>query len=223
MSTASPWTAIRLGLIDVFTFCAADQILSPGEISLPFETPLWSAEWRDRRRTMIHPGQGHALYLKINTIVGNGWDDYSWETLDTGLAKGAVATGITDTFEVSSGLRRFTLQAQSWCLEETEDLNSADIIERIRTRMYWERNIQRLLDVNVDCSDILPSRDMARKIDGKTFSITALDFVFTACVIETDPIPTGWIEHVILTSHEQEGGVDVPASLRMIEEELPPA
>jgi hypothetical protein len=223
MSTASPWATIRPALIDVFTFCAADQILSPGEVSRPFETPLWAAEWKDRRVSFIHPGQGHALYLKINTIVGRGWDDYAWTSLDTGLAAGLPATGLFDVFEVSSGYRRFTLQAQSWCLEDTEELTSSDIIERIRTRMYWERNIQSLLGANVSCDDILASRDMTATIDKKRFSITALDFVFTACVIETDPIPTGWIEHVILTSHEQVGGIDVAASLRMIAEELPPA
>lgn len=218
--SASPWKAIRLGLIDVFTFCAADQITSPGGIHLPFETPAWSAEWKDRRITMIHPGQGFALYLKINTITGRGWDDYAWEMLDTGLVAGEAPTGIFDSYEVSSGLRRFTLQAQCWSLEETDDHNSSDIIERLRTRMYWQRNIDKLLEVNVDCSDILNSRDMTATIDRKRFSITALDFVFTACVVETDPIPTGYIEHVIITSHEQAGGEDVQPSLRMIEEEL---
>ncbi len=215
---ASPWKAIRVGLIDVFTFCAADQITSPGGVHLPFETPAWAAEWKDRRVTMIHPGQGMALYLKINTIVGRGWDDYTWEELDTGLVQGKAATNETDVYEVSSGLRRFTLQAQCWSIEESDDFNSSDVIERIRTRMYWERNIQRLLECNVDCSDILNSRDMTATIDKKRFSVTALDFVFTACVVETDPIPTGWIEHVIVTSHEQAGGDDVTSSLRMIEE-----
>ena len=223
MSIASPWKAIRPVLIDVFTEAAADQIVSAGGMNLPFETPVWAAQWKDRRVTFIHPGQGHALYLKIGTIVGRGWDDHTFEMLDTGLAVGLPATGIQNVFEVTSGLRKFTLQAQDWCLEESEDRNSSDIIERLRSRLDWGRLRQKFLDVNVDLTDTLGSRDMTATIDRKRFSITAIDFVFTACVIETDPIPTGWIEHAIITSHEQAGGVDVKASLRMIAEELPPA
>lgn len=222
MSTASPWARMRPVLIDVFTECATDQITSPGGVHLPFETPAFSAEWKDTRVNFIHPLQGFALYLKILTVVGRGWDDYSWEMLDTGLAAGKPATNVFDVFEVSSGMRRFTLQAQIWCPVESDEVNAGDIAERIRTRMYWERNIQALLAVNIDPTDILQARDTSAVMDRKHWGIVSMDFIFTACVIETDPIPTGWIEHVILTSHEQEGGVDVAASLRMIDETLPP-
>lgn len=219
----SPWIDIKKTLIEVFTNVAVDQITSPGGIHLPFETPAWMAEWKDRRVSFIHPGQGHALYLKITSVIGRGWDDWTYPEKDTGLAAGEAATGVIDVFETVSGMRRFTLQAQDWSIEETDEVSSFNVIERLRSRMEYNSSRQRLLASNIDFTDVGASRDMTATIDKKRFSITALDFTFTACVIETDPIPTGYFTHVILTSHEQAGGVDVQPSLRMINETLPPA
>lgn len=222
MSKPSPWIEIRKALLDCFTRCAVDQITSEGGINLPFETPEWVAEWKERRAEFIHPLQRHALYLKITSISSKGWDDQAHEEVDTGLVQGKPATGITDVFETLSGIRRITLQVQSWCLEETDELSSINIIERLRTFVDYNSTRQRLLAANIDFTNMGPSRDMTATVKGKRYSITAADFVFSACVIETDTIPTGYIERIILTSHEQAGGEDVHSVLRMIEETLPP-
>lgn len=221
--TASPWKRIKPALIDVFTKVGADQITSPGGVHLPFETPEWIAQWRDRRVEFIHPGQGYGLFLKITNIVGLGWDDITYESLDTGIMAGLPASGVIDVFETTSGIRKFKLQAQVVCDEESDDLSAADVVERLRDRMWFNSSIQQLLAVNVAIVDIGNARDMMTTIGKKRMSVVNLDFDFAACVISTDPIPTGYIEHVILTSHEQAGGVDVDASLRMIAELLPPA
>lgn len=222
MAKPSPWIDIRKAFIEVFSAVAVDQITSEGGVNLPFETPEWRAEWKERRAEFIHPLQGHALYLKIGSIVGRGWDDWSFDEQDTGLVAGKEATGNVDVFQTVSGLRRITLQIQSWCLEESDEISSINIIERLRTHLEFDSSRQRLLAANIDFTDFGPSRDMTATVKGKRYSITAAELVFNACVIETDTIPTGYFSRIILTSHEQAGGEDVRSVLRMIEETLPP-
>jgi hypothetical protein len=218
----SPWRDIRAALIEVFTKAAVDQITSEGGVHLPFETPAWAAEWKDRKVSFIHPLQGHALYLKVTTVVGRGWDESAFREFDTGLIAGNEASGETDVYEATSGLRRFTVQVQSYSLFETEELSSFDIIQRVCSRLDKYSSRQRLLEANVDLTDVGPTRDMTATVDKKRVSVTSVDFTFTACVIDIDPIPVGYFDRIILTSHEQADGEDATSSLRMIEETLPP-
>lgn len=216
------WTQVAPVLIALFTKAAVTQITSPGGVHLPYETPEWNAEWKNRRGPFIHPGQQLSLQLKVTSVVGKGWDENSFEELDTGTAVGEAPTGLTNVYEVTSGLRRFTLNVQAWVTEETDALSAQGVIDRVVTRMDTTANREQLLGVNVDLTDVGATRAMEAKYDNRLWNVVSVDFVFTACFTDTDIVPVGWIERIVLTSHEQNAGVDVQASLRMVEETLPP-
>lgn len=217
------WSTIKPVLIAAFTRCAImKQITSPGGVHEPLKTPAFEAEWKERARKAINPLYNFALYIQITSCVGVGGDDLSYAEQDTGIAAGEAASNVTDVFETLSGLRRFVLQVQAHSLENTDALDGHTIIERIRTRLDGSGPRAMLLDANIDFTDVGASRDMTMTKDGKRWSVVSCDFTFTAAINETDPIPVGWIEQVIMTSHEQNAGIDVQASLRMIEETLPP-
>lgn len=226
------WKQILPVLIEVFTRCAVTQVTSPGGVHKPLETPPWSAEWKERSATFVHPLVKARLELQITSVVGVGNDDSRKEELDTGVVAGEAAglppeeivpSGQTDLFETVVGLRRFVVQAQAWVPENTDSWSAHHIIERLRTRMDFDSSRQSLLAVNVDFTDVGASRPMNARKDGKLWSVVSIDFTFTAGINETDPIPLGWIERIVLSSHEQHApGNEVSASLRMIEETLPP-
>lgn len=218
-----PWTIIRPAILDLLTDVAVDQITSAGGVHVPLKTPKWNAEWGARRVQFIHPLQRQALYAKVTTCTAIGWDDNAFIAKDTGLAVGKPATGLTDVYQETAGLRKFNLNVQSWVLEEEDGLWCMETLERLRTYLDFESSRARLLAVNVDLTDVGASRDISKTIDKKVWSIGSMDITMTACVNNTDPIPIGWIERIILTSHEQEAnGVDVDPDLRMINERLPP-
>lgn len=217
------WSTVRPVLLALFSDIAVDQIKSPGKVHLPLETPKWNAAWKDRSLPFIHPIQKVALYLKITSSVGVGWDENDYVVMDTGVAAGKAATGRTNVFQVVSGQRRFTLNAQAWVLAEEDGFFAHSVLDRVRTRSDMESSRARLLAVNVDLTDCSAIRDMTATHEKRAFNIASCDFTMNAAINDVDPIPTGWIERVILTSHEQDApGHDVPDSLRTIEEVLPP-
>lgn len=217
------WSTIKPAILSLLTDVAVDQITSAGGVHELLKTPKWNAEWGARRVQFIHPLQKQALYAKVTSCVAVGWDDTAFVELDTGLAVGLPASGITDVFEQTSGLRKFVLNLQSWVLEEDDERWAIAVLERVRTYTDFTSSRARLLAVNVDLTDCGPSRDISKTIDKKVWSIGSMDITLTACVNAVDPIPVGWIERVILTSHEQEAdGIDVDANLRMVAEVLPP-
>lgn len=226
------WKQIMPVLIRLFTRCAVRQVTSPGGVHKPLETPPWSAEWKERSATFVHPIIQARLELQITSCVGVGNDMVEKTELDTGVVAGnaeglppeqIVPSGATDLYDVVSGLRRFVVQAQAWVPQNTDSWSAHEVIERLRTRMDFDSTRRELLDVNVDFTDVGASRAMPARKDGKLWSVVSLDFTFTAAINETDPIPVGWIERIILSSHEQHApGEEVSASLRMNDEMLPP-
>ncbi len=221
------WEQIVPEVLAVFSAVGIRQRYAPGG---SFNNPLfnhrfpeWKAAWKDRRfaAQSINPAIGAQLLIKLTSITTLGWDESAYGLLDTGLAVGEEATGVEDVFQTQSGNRVFIIQAQFWTTEEMDTLNGMLLMERLKTRMDANYARSRLLAVNVDFADVTNSRDMTTTIDGVQWSVVSADFSFGAVILETEPNTVGYIERVIMTSHEQNGGTDVQASLRQINETLP--
>lgn len=215
------WITINPVIVSVFTGIAVDQVLTPGAVD-DVNNPAFVAEWKDRKRQFINPIYNQALYLKVTTVQGIGWDESRLAMLDTGVRAGGNANGIYNLFETRCGLRKFNLQVQSWCLEDDDTISSSQTIERIRTGLGFDRIIQQLLDVNVDITDSGTSRDMAANWDKRRWSISSIDVTMTAAVNDTDTVPLGYIGQILLTSHAQAAaGTDLPIPPNVVDEAIP--
>lgn len=224
MTAPVTWETVLPGLLNLFSAVSVKQVTAPGGV-FDHQYPEWRAAWKDRKESsdFIHPHHHFQMLLKMTTCQAVGPVEKYYEMVDTGLAVGLPATGEQNLFELLGTYRKFTIQAQVWTTEETDDVLAMPILDRAATRLNGEWAQQRLIALNVDLTDTYAIRDLTRTIDGHQWSIASLDFLFTACLISVEPDPVGWIEKVVLTSHEQVSpGVDVSASLRMVNEQLPP-
>lgn len=161
----------------------------------------------------MHLGQNvkRALLLKVTSVIGIGEDETRYSE------EGGVVTA------TQCGQRRFTLQIQAHSTEHTDDGWGIAILERIRTRIRRRSSIDRLLSVGVSIIRLEQAIDVSRKMDQRVQSIANMDVILGAVVNEDDPIPAGWIEHVVITSHtEDASGIELPTALQLNEHEIPP-
>lgn len=218
------WEQIVPGLLRIFTACGATQRPDPQTGQFTRLYPKWEAAWKDRRGSgdFIHPVLGFGLFLKITSVAEIGWDDWTYDLLDTGLVVASDPTHQYDVYETQSGIRTITLQAQYWSTEEMDTLNGMLLMSRLKLKLDSDAARQQLLAINVDYTDVGPSRDMATTWNGRRWSITSADFTLNCAVVMTDTDPVGYIDRVIMTSHVQAGEQDVTSSLQQNNETLPP-
>jgi len=220
------WATIRPRLIEVFTDLALEpmgqQVQAYPGTANPYtiEVPPFQVNWRERNDNTapIHLLQEMAVDLKVTTVVGVGGDEWRYEMRDVPNADPPRQ----DLYEIVCGLRRFTLNVKVTVAEEQDSRWAFSVIERIRTRLYFSRSFNRMLEVGVDITDVLNGTDATFTSDKVRWSCATLDVVMTAVVNEVDTIPTGWIERIIWTSHIQDGGVDLPEPPNFTNEMLPP-
>lgn len=180
------WSEIRPGLVELFTELAQ----SPKG----YQAPQWKAEWRDsgdRKATPVTgPIKGVTLTLRITTIAGVGDDDARLE--DAG----------DDLQESIYGLRKVTLNLQCEAAHIDDSQWALSLLERIRTRMSRTRVVERLLDLNVGVIEILPARDVSAKSRQHTLSKANMDLLLTMVASDSDPVTTGVITEVWITTVE---------------------
>lgn len=173
------------------------------------DAPDWEAEWMERRdaNRMISPEQGGALYLKVTSCVPVGGDEFR-RVMHTFDVDGIPTE---DLVEITVGFRRITVQVQAWESEHTDLHWSIRTLEKLRTRLGRNSSMARMLAVNVDITDYGASRKMTQTINGRRWSIAAMDLILTAAFNDDEDLdPTGWIQRIILTSHAQTAGFDDP-------------
>lgn len=180
------WTEVRPGLVEIFTALA----------QAPSGTqPLgWLAEWRDMQRKATPnsgPLKGVTLTMKITAVVGIGSDDD---------VRYEQATPTSDLQETIYGLRRVTLRLETNASEVSDAQWALSILERIRTRLRRRRIVRELLQLNVGIISILAATDISSKSTQHTQSRAVMDLLLTMVASDRDPIPTGWIAGVTITS-----------------------
>lgn len=185
------WTDICPALVSVFTSIAVDDA-----------SGTWKAEWSDRHRDYISPEQGLALYLKVTSCVTIGEDEDRYDDDDS----------VTQT-----GLRRFILNVQADVAEDQDNRSALQTLERIRTRLRRRAVLDALLDVNVALVEVGNTQNVSATFDSRVWSIGSLDVTFCAAVNDTDPVPVGRIERVVMTSNVR------GALSNLTNEETPPS
>jgi hypothetical protein len=218
------WPTVLDTILQVFTQIATDQITLPSGKQDPILAPAWTAEWKGRAGSYTHPGQGFSLFLKVTDIQPLGWDEKNFPTLDTGLAVGDPATDEFNTYQQNSGMRQMNLQVQVESTEDLDDLFAVKVLDRIQTCLGWDSVIDQFLAINVDITDyrVRPIRDVKVAFDNRFLSAASMDVTLTACIISTDPSPTGYVATIVMTSHAQINGVDVPVPLNVLDDDIPP-
>lgn len=196
------WSAINPVLIELFTALA----LPAGEDWLQ-----WSAEWKDRNIAATNTRHRQMLYLKVMTVVGIGEDDRRLVYVTPGTT-GVDAPYADNLQETIYGLRRVTLNLRSHVTENSDDVSATAVLERIRTRLARRRSIDTLMGVNVDIVRIEAARDISKAYDKRIQSIATMDVILTMVASDMDPIPTGWVQSLVLTSAIQDtSGATLPS------------
>lgn len=171
------WSAICPALIQAFTAAASDQPESPA--------PPWTAEWADRARTLMHPDVGLALTLRVTSCVTINEDE---DRIDA------------DGVETQCGLRRFVVNVRAESTEDEDAASALQAVERVRTRIRRRKIADALLAVDVALIEVGSTQNVSATFDGRVWSIASLDVTFCAAINDTDPVPTGVIARVVLTT-----------------------
>lgn len=189
------WSEIRPGLVALFTELAQ----SPRGI----QAPEWNAEWQDGPRKAVPvsgPLRGVTLTMRITTIAGIGWDETRYESAPDGNLQ-----------EIIYGLRKVTLNLQTEATHVDDNQWALSILERINTRLSRSRSFDALIALNIGLTDILPARDISSRSRQHTLSRGSMDLILCMVASDRDPIPTGVLAKVEITSLiEDTDGVVMP-------------
>jgi hypothetical protein len=187
----------------------ADLAADPAKVT-PDSVPF-TAEWQEGQRSFTHDVQKISLLLKVTTVSIVGEDELR-----------RVFTESPAQF-VSTvwGLRRVTLQVQAQMTERTDGDFAMVPLMRIMTGLRRDASVAALQAVDVDI-DIGKAVKANFKDSGRVVSAANLDLFLFMLVSDQDPVESGWIETIELTSHVQNTpGVDIPLPLQMDHEILP--
>lgn len=194
------WSTIRPTLIEVLTEIGADTMRS---------RQGFNAAWKEGPRSFIHAVQKLELRLKITSIVGIGEDETRRELVDGEL------------IETQVGQRKFILQIQATTPEFTDTVHAFQATERIRTRIGRPRIIQRLLDADIAIQRIGPALPTPFKDKGRVVDCATMELTLGTVVNDDDPVPAGWIEKIVVTSHASDvDGTQLEPPLQMVDEEI---
>jgi NAD(P)-dependent dehydrogenase (short-subunit alcohol dehydrogenase family) len=181
------WATINPALIRLFTALA-----QPNE-AVPVTN--WSGEWQDRAVKATSTTFRQALYLRVATVVAIAEDDRRLEYI----------TDPTDPFyqqlrETIYGLRRVTLNVRCDVSDNLDGVSATATLERIRTRLSRRRSIDALLAVNVGIVSAETIRDISKTSELRVRSIGSMDVILTMVASDVDPVPTGWVQTIIIQS-----------------------
>jgi hypothetical protein len=197
------WTDINPVLIEIFTEAAIDSTrLSEG----------FTAEWKEGPVGIVHTGQSLALQLKVTRVSAIGEDETRRSE--------ATVDGLLVVTESQSGQRKFTLQVQAIVPAHTDDQWSMATLERVRMRLRRPRIIDRLLDLDVALIRIDDAVKASIKDRGRVVSVSVMDVVFGAVAHEDDPVPMGWVQYLVISSHLKEG-TELEPALQLVSAEVP--
>lgn len=187
------WNAIEPALVDVLTSIATAQPETPA--------PAWRAEWADRPRDLIHPDVGFALVLRVTSVTPIHEDEDRYDE---------------DGTETQCGQRRIILNVQVESSENLSTESALNTLERIRTRIRRRSSLAKLAAVDVALIEVGATQNVSARYDGRIWSIGSLDITLCAAVNDTDPVPAGFIQRVVVTT-------DVQGTLTQLDHvELPP-
>lgn len=199
------WTDILPVLQAVFTSCALDKTR---------QARGFTAEWHDGHRGFTSPTQKLTLTMKVTRVSGLGEDEtrYTEETVD----------GVPTVTEGQTGQRTFRLQLQAIVPEHTDEQWAMATLERIRMRLRKPSNIETLLALDVSLIRIEDAIKSNFRASGRIVSAGTMDVVFGAVANEDDPIPAGWIQYLVISSHLRDlDGTELPPALQLVNAETP--
>jgi hypothetical protein len=189
------WSEVNPGLIRIFGALALPSSSEP-------QKPNWSAEWKDRPLAATPdkgPMKGTSLFMRTTSVIGIGDDDRRLEFIP---ANATPATQFNNSYqETLYGLRRVTLNLEAQMSEISDGLEALPMLERIRTRLRRRHVIDDLEALNVALVRCMASQILPTSKDGQRVKSRAqMDVILTMVSSDTDPVPTGWIAQLVISS-----------------------
>lgn len=204
------WSVINPVIKDVITECVLDTMKPAGK---------FAAEWHEGPRKFTSDTQKLSLVMKVTRVAGIGED----ETRQTVTTVGEGDAAVTTVTETQTGQRKITLQLQAIVPQRTDLSWAMASLERIRMRLGRPRVLERLLEVDVS---VIEKRDAVKatfKDQGHVVSGGLMEVVLGATASEDDPVPAGWIQHVVISSHLLDlDDTELPPAQQMVNVEVPP-
>jgi hypothetical protein len=197
------WSDINPVLKEICTECALDATRS---------AEGFTAEWKDGPRSFTSTTQKLSLLMKVTRVASVGED----ETRSTTTTVGDVTT----VTESQTGQRKVTLQLQAVVPEHTDEQWAMATLERIRMRLRRPRIIERLLDLDVSLIGIGDAIDSPFRDRGRVVSAATMEVFLGAVANEDDPIPSNWIQYLVISSRLSEG-TTLPPGQQMVDVEVP--
>jgi hypothetical protein len=180
------------------------------------------AEEADRSRKAMSVARKQTLTVQVLNIVGLGDDEERRENVAAD-ATGADAPWAGKLRTRIVGHRKVTYRLVCDALENSDREWAWATIERIRTRLRRSTSIDTLARVDASLNSVGASLEANFVKGGRVHNRVLLDFALNVRVNDVDEAPTGWIEHVVLSSEiEDVDGVDLPVPPNVTDLEIPP-
>jgi hypothetical protein len=199
------WTTTCPGLVQIF-----GALAFPDESQAQF--PGWTAQWRDRQvKALPMRGQMAAtsLYLRITSIIGVGEDDRRLTFVPSNATPASQYNN--NIQETLYGLRRVTLNLEAQMSDVADGSDAISMLERIRSRMRRRHVIDAMLALDVAQVRIEAARALPKKAEQHIQSRAQMDVILTMLSSDTDPVPTGWIATLSISSKIQDtSGATLP-------------
>lgn len=181
----------------------------------------FEAEDRGRPRKAISDVRKFALAMRVVNVIGLGEDEERFDLVPqdaTGVDRkyaGQLRPNIT-------GQRKLVLQLECDSIENTDTAWAWAAIERIRTGMRRRSSLEALDAVDAALIRVGQATEMAFRNEGRMVHRVVLEVQIGAVVNEIDPVPTGWIEKVVITSHLQDvDGAELPHPPNVTNKQIP--
>ncbi len=208
------WSEIAPLLKTIFTQISADPAR---------DATRYSAEWKEGQRSLVSPDQRYSVLLKLTTVVGLGVDEFRKTYTDPSSTDPADAPYLGSLRMSITGQRKFTVQVQVHSVDRSDDTMAMVPLDRIRLGLSFPSVAQRLLDADVSIIDIRQSVKANYKDDNRVVSCASMDVVFGASVWLDDPVPMGWIEQIVYSSHFSDvDGIEMPVPPNVVDMVVPP-
>ena len=206
------WSAIGAELQAIFSEIATKR---PDPGGAPFQAAWVDGRrpWQDGKRFTITDERGFSVGLTVTSVSGIGQDE-TRETL----------SDENELIETATGQRKFTLQMQALAIAGgvNEDFAMA-LTERTRTRLTSRRIVDRLLEIDVDVISCGPSVFLGHRDGQRMLTSATMDVVFGCTASEDDPIPAGWIQYLVISSHVKDlDDATLGTAQQMVNVEVPP-
>lgn len=182
--------------------------------SIAFDDDGPEPTWHGRPRPLIGDRIRYEITLRITSVAAIGPDETRHDEI--------VVSGSPALRGTQYGHRRIVLRIEATSTTNTDDAHALHLIENVRTRLRRPSSLETLLAVGLSIVGTGATLDTTYRDGARYVPRATLDVTLLGTVADADPVPVGWIQYALATSHVKDtDGLELPSPPNVSEELIP--